>query len=156
MLNPFGCSIRLAARRDRQARRGNRSSEILSITLRRATGGERSSEMRRTAHTFQQKSMSVNANWQPLVRNSAPTPSETFDVPTVCWKMHSLCVPLLRNVSELKQSRSDTDPCRKFEAFGRNEIESTDRRAEMPSTRPMSVNANWQPFFRNAGSEAQE
>ena len=44
-----------AVRRDRQAQRGNRSSEMLRITLRRATGGERSSEMRRTTHTVQQK-----------------------------------------------------------------------------------------------------
>ena len=44
-----------AARRDRQAQHGNRSSEILRITCRRATGGERSSGMRRTTHTVQQK-----------------------------------------------------------------------------------------------------
>ena len=43
-----------AVRRDRQAQRGNRSSEMLRITLRRATGGERSSEMRGTTHTVQQ------------------------------------------------------------------------------------------------------
>jgi len=49
--NPY----RSAEARYRQAQRGKRSSEMLRITLRRATSGGRYSEMRRITHTVQQK-----------------------------------------------------------------------------------------------------
>ena len=54
-------------RRDRQAQRGNRWSEILRTTLRGATSSERSSKMRRTAHTVQQKT-DVGKHKQATVR----------------------------------------------------------------------------------------
>ena len=86
------------ARRDRQAQRGNVSSGILSITLRRATGGERSSDMRRTTHTVHQQ-FDVGKRKLATVRQKIN--AQAFgNVRFVnrFLEIRSECVPLLRNV----------------------------------------------------------
>ena len=94
-----------AARRDRQAQRGNRWSEILRTTLRGATSSERSSKMRRTAHTVQQKT-DVGKHKQATVRQQLDDKAfEHVRCVNRLLEIRSESVPLLRNVRSKAESK---------------------------------------------------
>ena len=81
---------------------------------------------------------------QPF-NEKAQTVDRWAEMQTAHHTRNTKCEPFIRNatesenrcsdMSELQQSRSDTDSCTKGEPLVRNDVESTNRPAEMLSTR---------------------